>query len=489
ATASGSGWGSGFSDSSAPVAQNDGWGAPAYNGWGAPEPVASTGGWGGSQEQNDGWGAPDTKPAANRIPDLRPDDPQRRTTFAPRLRGNGNDDNVSLTEAASVANFLMNSKNYRTSTNGVLTVCFDIGGSTTDISALYPLVDGVTMIKQNSIRFAAQRVASATRFSPNFGNVLVKACAQFGIKILGLNMGPNQFSPQTAPYYFEQMVDRLPTDKLPEFYALIIANCPELMCVNLYVTGLVMYYAGQLTGKLVDELRRGTDTGMMRAPMVEIVFAGKGSRLFEWFSTTNPQAAENYYSQLFIRGMGGMQQAQKLLCAPPRINLSSQSSDDVKYEVSKGLANTNSKLLVPTQNEAIEILGENDFTITMRDGKIVTLAHDNSITAEMMSYIGQYFNAPLVYENPNANKFMDFASVFYNVASKYFGLKVPQSVFIDGFRNMNIDSYIRNMPEYAAAVRKMRVNPEKKFDFVAPIIVLEGMKFFEDYLLPAIKKQ
>ena len=48
---------------------------------------------------------------------------------------------------------------------------------------------------------------------------------------------------------------------------------------------------------------------------------------------------------------------------------------------------------------------------------------------------------------------------------------------------MNIGSYIRSLPEY----RKAQENG-KKFDFVAPIIVLEAMKFYEDHLIPNIAR-
>ena len=45
---------------------------------------------------------------------------------------------------------------------------------------------------------------------------------------------------------------------------------------------------------------------------------------------------------------------------------------------------------------------------------------------------------------------------------------------MDGFQNMNISDYVTLMPEYQQASKN-----EKGFDFVAPIIVLEGMKFFD----------
>lgn len=72
-------------------------------------------------------------------------------------------------------------------------------------------------------------------------------------------MGDITYSSETAPYFYEQIVDNLNTDQLVDFYKSISANCPELFCINLYVTGLIMYYAGQLSNKLIQEVRRSED--------------------------------------------------------------------------------------------------------------------------------------------------------------------------------------------------------------------------------------
>ena len=55
--------------------------------------------------------------------------------------------------------------------------------------------------------------------------------------------------------------------------------------------------------------------------------------------------------------------------------------------------------------------------------------------------------------------------------------------FMNALSNLNIESYIRSLPEY----RKAQENG-KKFDFVAPIIVLEAMKFYEDHLIANISR-
>ncbi len=404
----------------------------------------------------------------------------------------------SLTEACAVANYLVNS-GYSVRP-GELVICFDIGGSTTDITVLCQMEGGKAMIKQNSIRFAAQRVAEATRFSPNFKSVLLTMCQNKNISIQGLNKGENKFCENTAPYYFEQLVDRLDAADYNSFYLLLAADCKEMMSVNLYVTGLIMYYAGQLTYRARTEIIKSEDAPeavKKLAPKINIAFAGKGARIFDWFSAVNTQAANEYYTQMFIRGIGGEAVARKTITPinyPSQIiNINGHKKEnnaDVKYEVSKGLAIPASitPVLVPKNKEAIEILGEDHFCIITPSGDMNYLKYGNSITPEMMEQIGTNFiSSPPAGEQP-CPRFIDFADLFYNVASSMFGLKMSQADFTNGFQNMNIESYIKADPDFIEAQRRAK-GEQKKFDYVAPIIILEGMKFLEAHLLKGIQKQ
>lgn len=396
----------------------------------------------------------------------------------------------ALPEACAVANYLATNGNVNVSGNNSLTLCFDIGGSTTDITALCKLrgkkVSGVTMIKQNSIRFAAQNVARATRKSPNFRNILLEICNRYDLHIEGLSAGADsRYTPDTAPYYFEQIVDRLKPEQLKFFYELITMNCQELMCVNIYVTGLIMFYAGQLTAKIVHQLKHSTET-MLAAdelPMVSIAFAGKGARLFEWWSTTDYQAAMKYYLNQFIIGMGGVERAKRLMFGPPKISLSGAVNEDVKFEVSKGLASSNTSLFIPKNNKAVEIIGENGFARVNADFTRTILPADHVLTPEMMSELGQNFVvAPSQDGKPTCTQFMNFTHQFYQVASAIFNLKMTQQDFMNYFRNMNIDSYVTRLPEYINARKKYEISQDEPFSYLAPMIILEGAKFFNDNL-------
>ena len=404
----------------------------------------------------------------------------------------------SLTEACAVANYFLHDNSVRP---GELLMIFDVGGSTTDISVLSqmegPDGPGKAMIKQNSIKWAAQRMSHATKYSKNFQSVLLRMCEKKDIKIEGLNSGPLKFNENTAPFYFEQLVDRLENADFIDFYRLIAAECKELMSVNLYITGLIMYYAGQLAYKLRQEMLRSEDVPQIiknKPPQIHIAFAGKGARIFDWFDAVNSNAANEYYTQMFIRGIGGLEKA-KITITPignpnPIININAykkENNADVKYEVSKGLAipTYKSRILVPKDKQAIEILGEEGFCIYTPSGEAKYLDYTNSITSEMMEHLGTYFVSNPEPGKPPCPKFMDFADLFYKVSSQMFGFNMKQDDFAAGFNSMNIEAYIKQDSDYIQA-QKRRVD-KQKFDYVMPIFIMEGMKFYEERILKAMR--
>ena len=446
-------------------------------GWGSED--ISDSGWDCDPSES-GWGQP--KATAPKIKDLVPDNGPIEFNIKPLPK------ETSVTEACAVANY-----NIAQDTDSrFLTLCFDIGGSTTDISAIcYMNGEGgqhPTLIKQNSIRFAAQRISKATSvlYVP-FKKVLLDICNSFNLRLTGLNRGEDKYNAETAPYFYEQIVDMLTPEQQVAFYQKIAADCPGLFSVNLYVTGLIMYYAGQITEKLVKEVRRAKDgKGDKWHPNVKVTFAGKGSRIFDWFSCINKEGAKQYRNEQFIHGMGGMREAMSLLAGPPQFVLDDKRKKNIKYEVAFGLADQDMSLYVPGYEGGIEILGEEGFSIIAAStGESTPLEFDNSVTSEMMQQLGVYFMPP----SPNSpcKRFMDFAYVFSVYAKKFCELNMTPSEFMEGFRNMNINSYINNQPEYRAA--KLRsTDANGKFDYVNPIIILEGMKFYDDYLLKGIVK-
>ncbi|RLJ73690.1 hypothetical protein [Pedobacter alluvionis] len=490
---------SGSSSWGSQVAQSGGWGSQAS------APVATTPAWGATETVNSGWGEQPKADVAtgwgNEAKKTLTAVDIKTETGPVRFDFKKLSNEESLSEACAVANYLVRPNGGYSINPGELVLCFDIGGSTTDITALCSMEGGKAMIKQNSIRFAAERVAQATKFSPNFKNVLLRICEKKKISIQGLNSGTPKFNENTAPYYFEQVVDRLEASDFETFYLLIAAECKEMMSINLYVTGLIMFYAGQLAYKLRNEIVKSEDAPpAVKAipPKIKIAFAGKGARIFDWFTAVNPAAADDYYTQMFIRGMGGEAVAKQTISpittSPLKIiDINSQrgtDNADVKYEVSKGLAiPTNiTSILVPTNKQAIEILGEDNFCVVTPNGEFKYLESTNSITPEMLEHIGNHFICLPQEGKSHCPRFMDFADLFYKVSSSMFGLKMNATDFMAGFQDMNIENYIKGEPDFIKA-QKRKHDDQKDFDYVAPIIILEGMKFFEKHLLKGIQKQ
>ena len=404
------------------------------------------------------------------------DDDTKQFSFNP-IKLVDENDFQSMTEASAVANYL----NVKADDRDALTICFDIGGSTCDISALCQLQtpEGarLTMIKQNSIHFAAQLVGEATSHCPTFQKVLLSTCEEFGLKIQGLNQGENRYSSSTASYYFEQMVDRLDAQQLPFFYKKISTSCSELMCADIYVTGLIIYYAGLLARKLIKQVRNSTEcrwTGDKK-PKVLITFAGKGARIMEWLGiTTTTELATQFYQAMFIKGLGQTDAGTYISALD--IAFPKTLSNEVKFEVSKGLAMETTTLMRPQDCDPIEVIGEEGFTIEDAQGNILSLNADNSITAAMMASLGDKF-----YGNSSAGpRFQDFLNLFLQVAQQYFGLRFKPEMLMDAVQNMGLLSFIRDTPEYLHARRA------EQFDFVSPILILEGLKFYKDFLLKNI---
>lgn len=388
------------------------------------------------------------------------------------------DTSKAMTEACAVANFL----SYNINSTNELTFCFDVGGSTTDISVICKDNEASKMLKQNSIRFAAQRISAATKsVESQFENALTNICHRNNLKLLGFNDGQKLYSAATAPYYFEQVVDLLDTKQLAEFYQILSTECSPLFCVDMYVTGLITYYAGQLAIKLVKEARQSGELSMFKAdwrPKVKIIFAGKGSRIFEWLYTINKDVARKYYMEMFCMGMGGIDVVKGNLGGWPKIDIQAKPANEVKFEVSKGLAKT---IASPLQisDKVIEIIGENGFTLyNTSTGNEEELTFEDSISPEFMESIGVCFKSP---NNLDTTKmcFYTFAGIFYKYVNGLFGRDmVDLKKMKNGINSMaNINTYIQNLPEMQKARRQDR------FDYVAPIIILEGMKFYDEYLM------
>jgi len=451
--------------------------ASASSGWGSEGSAKEA-----APSEQSGWAEEQPKTAA--VSDIEIDDDSPLQFDFEQISGED-----SLTESCAVANFLATKSGEISKNPDALTLCFDIGGSTTDILVLGQMNQGgLSMVKQSSIRFAAQRVAQATKYSPNFRSVLVELLDKKGVTVEGINKGTDKYTENTAPYYFEQLVDRLEGAEFDELYRLLGSKCKEMVSVNIYVTGLIVYYAGQLARKVKMEIDKSPNKHPgWKNPKIQLQFTGKGSRIMDWLKAINPNANDKYYMDMFIMGFGGMDAAKEHLGGPPKFQQrdSAALSADIKFEVAKGLASAISPLYVPKKGaKPLEVIGEDGFELLRTSGESIPFSSDSSITPSLMENIGGMFLHRPKDDNKPCPRFMEFAHVYFQVATQFFGLKASQDDFMKGFTDMNIADYITQMPEYKTAKQS-----KKGFDFVAPIIILEGMQFFEKVILKRIAQK
>ena len=421
-----------------------------------------------------------------------------------------NDSLLSLTESEAVANYIASNSKFKKNEN-VITLCFDIGGSTTDIMVLTKMKPNknsfdaeLCMVKQSSIKFAAQKISHSSKYSKNFKDALIETCKRLNIKIQGLNTGESKFNSNTAPYYFEQIVDRLKPDQFNDFYKLLGTDCKDIFSVNLFVTGLIVFYAGQIAKKVKFQI----DSSSLRSdewdgkPTFQIIYTGKGSRIMDWLNAIDPKVSEDYYLNIFLKGFGLDDAKVHIDWSKHNPNMGehavsfvdrTQYSYDIKYEVAKGLAaSTNNEKIftIDTEDMPLEILGEDNFYLKV-NGTKQALSSDDYISGQMIEMIGQKFIL-----NPQNNqepcpKFKIFAEYYFGVAVKYFDLDITVDEFKKGLFSMNIVDYIRQLPDFKRAVvdKRENKNNEDGFNFVSPILILEGINFFENIILENLKSK
>ena len=78
-------------------------------------------------------------------------------------------------------------------------------------------------------------------------------------------------------------------------------------------------------------------------------------------------------------------------------------------------------------------------------------------------------------------RFLQFMGLFYRHANALFRWKVNVESLKNGCSSLTPTTYTRNMEEYTTAMKE--ATPAMPFSFVAPIIIVEGMQFYEQTLL------
>lgn len=423
---------------------DDSWGdAGTSDGWGNG---GSNDSWGSS---NDGW--------------------DKSTDNALR----GNDDVLrAQTEAESVCRHALG-VGLNPGTRGLM-MGFDVGGSTTDILcvALKKNAEAApvnTLIKQSSIKFAAGKLADATKRSKKFKEVLTSFCIKKGYQIHGVNIEPIRLNSSTSSFYYNMIVDRLDTpEALNEFYMNISAHCPELFIINAYMTGLIMFYAGQLAYKIKTTSQGNPEYHPDFFEEIRIGIFGKGGRMFDWLKAISEQTATGYYKECFGLGYG-----PKVKDDITKWGIKWADPQYVKAEVSFGLSRRDP--LNTSGNRISELIGEEGYTY---NGQPVNSLDD--VEFKFLRDFGTQLSYPREFK-----QFSGFVKKFAAFAKEHFGFSLPN--IQQEINDMEIVSYVTNIPEFILA-RDAGSRDADEFDFESPIIILEGMCFLDKVLLEKVFK-
>ena len=381
-----------------------------------------------------------------------------------------------LTEAEAVSNYALTTDLGLGSRNLFLGI--DVGGSTSDI--LLIAMDRSSkknrLLKQSSVRLAAGYLMKAIDNSLSYRET-----------ILGYHNSPN--SPlsipniqtmidrsKTAPFFLNSIFDRLDTKDFNAFYLYLSKDNPKIFALPAYLTGLLLFYAGQLVGKTIKE-----NDFLKEIKIVDLFPFGKGGRIFDWLDVyPGDGESKEYLNLCFRKGLGEIENDIQVL---KQDNIRT----DNKSEVAIGLVSANSSQSVVADASLrtnSDIFGESGFKFYKDPNNSVATpleAHDIVST-------DHFEDLQFALEFPE--KFVEFEK-FLDVFLEFVGPNttgiIPNTKILrekSGSLGRQLKSYITNDPEF----RKAHNPLVDSFDFKHSMLVLEGMCFLERMLIPEVFK-
>jgi hypothetical protein len=371
----------------------------------------------------------------------------------------------SLTEAFAVANYISATV---APPVGDYVIGLDIGGSTTDILTVTTILsnEGLpiqALVKQNSIKFAAGMLASSTANFANFGNLIrnnyIEAFA-----------GVENINKENFPYYFNSLVDKN-NFNLNNFYGNINIHCPNLIWVNLYITGVIMFYTGKMS-KQIKKINEANPDIFGNFQRINIKFYGKGSRIFSWSEALISGVGNEYYKTCLIKGSGEvLNQNNFNIDINEILNI---NENQLKVEVSKGLAS-----LPPASGKnyrikdigfkIAEILGETGY---IENG--IELDELTLVTPEVMRKIGV-----TIISNNEYLEFKKFLVIFERYARTYFNFNITLNDLLEEVKNISVFNKYTNDSDYLNNQASYATSP----------FILQALDYYEKVLIKKISNQ
>jgi len=391
----------------------------------------------------------------------------------------GGEDGIprAMTESGAVSRYAILVKKGVEVTTQQYHIGLDVGGSTTDFLCLVErVVPGSDrtekmLIKEGSIRIAAGSLSDATSLAKGFKDALETFCfASPNLKhVAGVTQGRSLLTSKTAPYYYNLVLDRMGKEDFDPFYAAVRRSCPELFIYNAFLTGFIMFHAGQL-GYRVHLLSQQEGSGFNdRLEKVSIAPYGKGGRIFDWLPSTLGDAATHFYEDCFWLGFGIPRTGTnpELQAVAPIPTVLRSTLEDAKREVSFGLAHQAHAQAILTSSDTIpDLVGERGYTF-----KGAPVDEWADIDPLQLEQIGGNLKVPSSFA-----RLGDYTEYFDQFVQAQFNGYVVNSKNI--LAGMQLAQFVQRDPEFQRA--KLDVQQEgKKFDYQTPLVVLEAMCFLE----------
>ena len=337
----------------------------------------------------------------------------------------------------------------------------DVGGSTSDILMVANYQGKLQLVQQSSIRLAANKLSVVAQKSEAVRKALrhfVDSSKSIRIKHIN-NM---ETTPSTAPYFLNLIFDRLPENDFETFYGQIYqspavqANARPMFAVPAYISGILLFYSGQLIAHTLQQL------GISSVNTFDLFPFGKGGRIFDWLSSflTNSRVTA-YYEACLKAGMGDAYRQGKINFNHDRKN--------IKSEVSFGLSSTKDvEKLADTFND---LIGEAGFTYQNE-----TLQVNSELKIE------HFKNLPALTPPAKFEQFEKFLNIYFET-----GRETGYLTNIDPLRakleNLKADltNYIMNDVQFIAAKSDM-----ENFSYNQPLIILAAMCYLDRHLIPTL---
>lgn len=370
----------------------------------------------------------------------------------------------SLTEAFAVANYISATV---APPVGDYVIGLDIGGSTTDILTVTTILssEGLpiqALVKQNSLKFAAGILASSVANFANFGNLIRNNYREAFEGVENINK-------ENFPYYFNSLVDKN-NFNLNNFYSNINIHCPALIWVNLYLTGVIMFYTGKMSKQIIKINETNPDI-FGNFQRINIKFYGKGSRIFSWTESLISGVGNEYYKTCLIKGSGEtLNQNNFRIDINEILNI---NENQLKVEVSKGLAslppdNGKNYRIKDIGFKIAEILGETGY---IENG--IELDELTLVTPDVMKKIGVN-----IISNNEYLEFKKFLVIYERYARTYFNFNIPLNDLLEKVKNISVFNKYTNDSDYL----------NDKENYATSPFILQAIDFYEKVLIKEIER-